>query len=463
MIFSGPNSGAAWGLSQILDAYRGIAELIYKKGASPNVTILNGTAAYMDRIADNSVDLICMDPPYYNNVQYAELSDYFYVWQRRTLADIYPDYFRRRLTNKRDEAVANPERDGGEKPAKAAYERLMGEIFSECRRVLKDDGILTLMFTHKSQDAWETLTRSLIDHGWSITASMPVESETQQGIHTKDTASAISSIFISCRKRQSESSEPSTWMGFGKTGVAQRIRQAVAEGLEEFASLGLNPVDEMVASYGRALRVLSESWPVLDGDEEVGPVRAMNEASRVVAEYQIRRITGGRLKVADLMPEAAMALTLFGIYGLGSFPFDEALNLSKSLNIALETKSGGYEVKGRSIGINNEANGGRRQAARADETGFFAPLCKKGSKLRLARPDERDPRRLEHPQTEWDVLHGLLMAYDKGDVPVATAYLEKFASEKKGLILALLEVWAAGMGDQELGKKARALSFGLKT
>ncbi|NOQ45472.1 MAG: hypothetical protein GQ559_02175 [Desulfobulbaceae bacterium] len=166
MILTGPNSGIAWGVAQEIDAYQGISALSYQEGRKFDLTIRNGTAAFLEGVDDGSVDLVCMDPPYYNNVQYAELSDYFYVWQRRTLADLYPDFFRRRLTNKQDEAVANPDRDGGTQSAKDAYERLMGELFTECRRVVKDDGILTMMFTHKSQNAWETLTRSLIEYGW---------------------------------------------------------------------------------------------------------------------------------------------------------------------------------------------------------------------------------------------------------------------------------------------------------
>lgn len=158
MIFTGPNSGAAWGLSQVVDAYKGMAELMQPvhehTGGDPPLRIICGTAGYMEAVADSSVDLVCMDPPYYNNVQYAELSDYFYVWQRRTLADLYPELFRRQLTDKRDEAVANPARDGGPEPAKAEYQRLMAEIFRECRRVLSDDGLMTLMFTHKEQAAW---------------------------------------------------------------------------------------------------------------------------------------------------------------------------------------------------------------------------------------------------------------------------------------------------------------------
>jgi adenine-specific DNA methylase len=147
LIYSGDNSGLEWGKSQVLDAYKGICELLGGSKAKP-AEVLHGSAANLS-VEDKSVDIICVDPPYYNNVQYAELSDYFYVWQKRTFGELYPDIFNRRLTNKRDEAVANPVRDGSAKEANVAYEQRMGEIFAECRRVLKDDGILTMMFTHK--------------------------------------------------------------------------------------------------------------------------------------------------------------------------------------------------------------------------------------------------------------------------------------------------------------------------
>ncbi len=468
MIFTGPNSGAAWGLSQVLDAYAGMAELMEPlhgnlNGSAPPVTIRCGTAAHTG-LPENTVDLVCIDPPYYNNVQYAELSDYFYVWQRRTLHDLYPDLFRRRLTNKSDEAVANPARDGSADNAAREYERLMGEIFTECRRVLKNDGIMTIMFTHKSQDAWEALTRSLIDSGWMITSSFPVDSEASESIHQKNMAAAASSIFLTCRKRGDEDSAPATWTGFGGTGVAGRVREAVREALEEFEPLRLNPVDEMVACYGRALHVLSEHWPVLDGDEPVSPVRAMNEASAVVAQHQIARLTRGRLRVEDLKPEAAMALTLYGIFGLADFPYDEALNLSRSLNIALEGRAGGYTISERMIGINDENRGRRAGRGSGDEenTGYHAPLLRRGSKLRLALPEERNKKRVEDPQTEWDILHGLILAYREGDVPVARAYLAQHAEGRFQLMLDLLSVWAAEMADDELRREAEALLFGLK-
>jgi hypothetical protein len=470
MIFTGPNSGAAWTLSQIASVYEQIAGYakeatpLIRSGELPPPTILYGTAAHMPSIGESTIDLICMDPPYYDNVQYGELSDYFYVWQRRTLADLYPELFTRRLVDKVNEAVANPARDGSAQAAKATYQRMMGEIFVECRRVLKENGILTLMFTHKSQDAWEALTRSLIEAGWTITAAFPVESEAAESLHQKDMAAAASSIFLSCRKRTTTDSTSAVWTGLAGRGVQQQIRSAVKEALIEFGPLHLTPVDEMVAAYGRALRVLSQQWPVMDGDEAVSPIRAMNEASRVVAEHQITRITRGRLAVEDLDPETAMALTLYGIWGLAPIAYDEALNLSRSLNIALSARPAGYHVEGRMIGINQGACGlrGRSRGAPAEETGYHAPLVRKGSKLRLARPEERHPRRMAHPQTDWDILHGLILAHRRGDIPVARAYLEEHAAQHQPRMLDLLDVWAAEITDPDLKREAETLRFGLR-
>jgi adenine-specific DNA methylase len=463
MIFSGPSSGAAWGLSQVLDAYKGMAELMTPAhdgtGGQPPITILNGTGAHIPQVPDDSVDLVCMDPPYYNNVQYAELSDFFYIWQRRTLRDLYPGVYNRRLTDKKAEAVANPFRDGGPGGAKTTYERMMGEIFRECRRTLKDDGLFTLMFNHKSQDAWETLTRALIDAGWVITACFPVESEGENSMHQKDLAAAASSIFISCRKRPSRDSETAIWeSAFGQIGIRHRIESAVRQGLSDFAPLRLNPVDEMVASYGKALQVLSSHWPVQDGDELVSPIKAMNEASRVVSQGRVSQITKGKVRVEDLDSETAMALTIFGIWELAEIAYDDILNLSRSLGIALDGKAGGYRVQDREIGI-NQAVGTRGRVKGAE--GYQAPLVRAGSKLRLALPEERHNARLSAPQTDWDRLQGLIAAYREGDIPVARAYLQMHAAENGERILDLLEVWAAEARDPDLKKQARAALYGL--
>ena len=458
LVYTGIDSGLSWGKSQVIDAYEGMCDLLGTKGKE-QIMIHNGSAASLD-VEDSSVDVICLDPPYYNNVQYAELSDYFYVWQKRIFRDIYPEWFSRRLTNKDDEAVANPVRDGSAKAADKVYEQRMSEIFAECRRVLKDDGVMTMMFTHKTQEAWETLTKALIENGWIITAAFPVDSESGSSLHQKDMAAAASSIFISCRKRDTSKKDFSVWKGFGNTGVLPKLREAVRNSLKEFEVLKLNSVDEMVASYGSALKVLSENWPVMDGDEQVTPIKAMREASTVVAQYQLTRLTNGVLSVNDVNAEAGIALTLFGIYGMNYLPYDDALSLSRSLNISLANKTAGYVVEGQMIGINAEVTG--KNANNDEFEGYFAPVVRKTNKLRLVKPEERAKKRLQKPQTEWDIMQGLIMAYREGEIPVARAYMDEHAQGKEEKVIGVLKVWADGCGSEELRKEAQRILFGLK-
>ena len=456
MPYAGPASGLKWALSQVADAYKGISELVVPLSRSQYenfpLRIINGTAGNMSQVESGSVDLVCFDPPYYDNVQYGELSDFYYVWQKRGLRDVFPALFSRRLVNKTDEAVANPARDGSAANAKSAYERMMVDIFSECRRVLCGGGVMTLMFAHKKQEAWETLIRSLIESGWVITACMPVESESGYSTHQMNMASAASTIFITCRKRLDEDTEPAAWQGIGGTGVAARIRTAVRDGLKEFERLNLSPVDEMIAGFGRALQVLSERWPVHDGDDVVSPVQAMTAASAVVAAHQITRITAGRLSVEDLDTETGIALTILGAFGTAEFAFDDARNLANALNVALEEKKGNYTALDRQVGLATQQAGAT----------YAAPLVKSGSKVRLAVPEERLSARLETPQTAWDRLHGLIAAYREGEDVLVRAYFEKQCLDHTQLSMDLLEVYRAEIADEKLQKEVDWVRFALE-
>lgn len=149
----------------------------------PNITLSNKSADALDHISDHSIDAVVMDPPYYDNVMYAELSDFFYVWLKRTAGYVYPELFTRMLTDKENEAVANPAKFKGEKKPKDLayhdYRNRMAAIFAECHRVLTDDGVLMLMFTHKATGAWDALAKGLMDAGFVISASWPVNTEAE--------------------------------------------------------------------------------------------------------------------------------------------------------------------------------------------------------------------------------------------------------------------------------------------
>ena len=150
---------------------------------------------------------------------------------------MFPELFRRQLTDKENEAVANPARFAGEPGARALagrdYQQRMAAIFAECRRVLKGDGIMTLMFTHKATGAWDALTTGLIEAGFVITASWPVNTEAEGSLHIKDKAAANSTIFLVCRPRQTGPLRPS------RGGNARTVHEASSAAYGDERSGGL--------------------------------------------------------------------------------------------------------------------------------------------------------------------------------------------------------------------------------
>ena len=267
------------------------------------VTITCKSGDNLDHIEDGSVDVVVMDPPYYDNVMYAELSDFFYVWLKRTAGHVFPELFRRHLTDKENEAVANPARFAGQPGAKALagrdYQQRMAAIFAECRRVLKADGVMTLMFTHKATGAWDALTTGLIEAGFIITASWPVNTEAEGSLHIKDKAAANSTIFLVCRPRETGlatavgdasavreappaygDEAPTVYWEDVEPGVARAVRLRV----EEFQEAGIGGVDLYLASFGPALEEFSRHWPLRRGTPREKPAARRRQRQRVLFE-----------------------------------------------------------------------------------------------------------------------------------------------------------------------------------
>ena len=232
----------------------------------PPITITCKPGDSLDHIEDGSIDVVVMDPPYYDNVMYAELSDFFYVWLKRTAGHIFPELFRRHLTDKDNGAVANPAKFKGEKGASALagrdYQERMASIFAECRRALKSDGVMTLMFTHKAASAWDALTKGLMEAGFAITASWPINTEAEGSMHIKNKAAANSTIFLVCRPRigDMEAEQDLYW-----EDVEPLVAKAVRTRVKEFQDAGIAGVDLYLASFGPALEEFSRHWPLKRG------------------------------------------------------------------------------------------------------------------------------------------------------------------------------------------------------
>jgi adenine-specific DNA methylase len=328
-----------WVLDQVVDAYRGIAKLAGSQ-TKLDLNIIQGSATNLDQVETASLEAIVVDPPYHDNVMYAECSNFFYVWMKRSLGDAYPNFFKDELTNKDDEAVANLARfaDFGKKKKELAskdYERKMAGAFGEMNRSLKEDGVLTVMFTHKKVEAWDTLATSLIGAGFAIHASWPVHTESEHSLHQAKKNSAASTIFITCRKR-SPQTETIWW-----EDLKPVIRQVARDKASEFEKLGIKGVDLYISTFGPVLQVLSERWPVLSGElDERGnpkPLRpevALDLAREEVINLRKRGLLMGRALSFD--PATDWYLMAWDAFQAAEFPGDEARKLALSLGMDME-------------------------------------------------------------------------------------------------------------------------------
>lgn len=343
------------------DLFGQLNSSVDEPGSLPSLTTITCRSAdKLDHIDQNSIDVVVMDPPYYDNVMYAELSDFFYVWLKRTAGYVEPGLFLRQLTDKEHEAVANPARYKGQKGAKELagrdYQERMAAIFTECKRVLKSEGVLTLMFTHKATGAWDALTTGLMKAGFTITASWPINTEAEGSLHIKDKSAANSTIFLACRPRVQEpaTAEKRYW-----EDVEPLVARAVRERVQKFQDAGIAGVDLYLASFGPALEKFSEYWPLERGTprpqtelakkrkrqadlfpEEVDPYAvspedALTAARREVKNWRLEQLTHRKART-DMDPVTAWFVLAWDAFKAPTFEYDEALRLARAVGVDLE-------------------------------------------------------------------------------------------------------------------------------
>lgn len=341
------------------------------------IIITCGSGDSLPHIADASVDAVVMDPPYYDNVMYAELADFFYVWLKRTAGLLYPEQFSSYLTDKDREAVANSAKfrdfskvkgsGGAKKRASRDYQERMQAIFTEQRRVLKPDGLMVLMFTHKATGAWDALAKGLVDAGFTITASWPVNTEAEGSLHIKDKNAAKSTIFLVCRPRPPVAADAEvTYWEDVEPKVVEVVRKRVAQFQEE----GIGGVDLYLSCFGPALQVFSEYWPMKRGranqkpapargaqlqlieDEEwdpyaVRPEDALMAARRAVKDWRMEQLATVK-RQAHLDPVSEFFVLAWDAFKAPEFPADEALKLARVVGVNFDEQLRGkvLDLKG---------------------------------------------------------------------------------------------------------------------
>ena len=362
-------NGLAWAIENVFEAWEKIARLPRADGASAVQTTL-GSATALPGIADGSISTVVVDPPYDDNVQYSELADFFYVWLKRTQGHRHPDWFATYLCDHDEEAVVNTSRfrpDGttaaaARERARAHYRELMTGTFRECHRVLQDDGVLTVMFTHKKQEAWEALFTALIQSGFTITATWPIKTESEHSLHQARKNSAQSTVFLVARKR-----DPEAGTGYFDRAMQAEIRQRAESAADRLQKEGLNAVDQLVGSFGPALEVYSRYAEVrTDTGEEVGVDRAIAIASDAVSNWRIQQLAARGLQGVEA--EGRFALLCWDVLGAAEFRFNEAKLLGHAVGMDVAQLVDAGLVSRKADKINMLSAKGRRRARAIEDT-----------------------------------------------------------------------------------------------
>ena len=382
---------------------KAVSEAVSRAPANFTSCVLQADAAsrdYRDAV-------VSTDPPYYDNIGYSDLSDFFYVWLRRSLEDVHPSLFSTMLVPKAEELVANPYRHGGRDGARDFFEDGFRTVFANARRSANPAYPMTVYYAFKQSETnaagrtstgWSTILEGMIRSGWTITATWPMRSERGGRMTSVGTNALASSIVLVLRPRPEDA--PMT----DRRSLMRELRRTLPEAVETLRSGGIAPVDLAQAAIGPGMSVFSRYSRVISPDgTDMSVSEALTQINAVLDE-----VLGEQ--EGDLDPDTRWCLTWFDAHGFTEGPYGEAETLASARNASIDAlKRSGVLTSG----------GGR--------VGLIAPAD---------LPDDYDPRtddRISH----WEVVLHLARALDRRGIDEAGRLLS--AAAERGLDADILQ------------------------
>jgi putative DNA methylase len=373
---------------------------------------LEGIATQLDArsaFANRESILVSTDPPYYDNIGYGNLSDFFYVWLRRSLKDVFPDLFSTLLTPKSQELVATPYRFKGDKvAAKQHFEEGLAAVFSEARRTMDPRFPMTVYYAFKQSESesldpegvatvgritlttgWETLLEALLRAGFQITATWPIRASQNWRMTSMGTNALATYIVLACRPRADDAPLAT------RKEFHSQLREELPEALKPLQQGSIAPVDLAQAAIGPGMAVFSRYSRVIEADGSSMKVRlALGIINQVLDEALAEH-------ESDYDAATRWAVAWFDEFGFKDGPFGRAEQLSKAKNTAVD----GMERDG--------------------------ILRSHAGKVRLLRRDELDPSwdpTTDKRLTLWEVTHHLVRSLDEAGESGASRILRKVGS-----------------------------------
>jgi putative DNA methylase len=312
--------------------------------------VLQADARNSDSVVLPGSALVVTDPPYFGQINYADLSDYFYLWLRRALREVHPDLFGTMASPKSGELTANPARHAGSADAARKY-FIDGftEVFTNLQKASRSDLPMLVVYAHKQDEreedglistGWEALLEAVLLSGLSVVGTWPVEASSLTKMIAQGANSLSSYVILVCRPR------PTTATATDRRGFIAELREKLPPELRSLQQAGIAPVDVAQAAIGPGMAVFSRHARVNEPDGTAMSVRvALKLINDVVAAAQSEQ-------VGDVSQDSRWCLEWFSTYGFESGPFGKADQLARSKDTSVASlqragvlRSGGNKVR----------------------------------------------------------------------------------------------------------------------
>ncbi|TFE80009.1 MULTISPECIES: DUF1156 domain-containing protein [Micrococcus] len=277
--------------------------------------------------------LVATDPPYYDNIGYSDLSDFFYVWLRRSLRDVHPDLFATMLVPKAEELVANPYRHAGKEGASKFFEEGFQRVFARARESASEAFPIAVYYAFKQQElasegvtstGWATLLEGMIGAGWTITATWPVRSERAGRMISVGTNALASSIVLSLRPRAVTAAPAS------RRGFVSALKSELPTALSEMQQGAIAPVDLAQSTIGPGMAIFSRYSSVLENDGTPMSVKTALGLINQVLDEVLSENDG------DLDADSRFCLKWYLQYGWDAAPYGAADVLATAINTSVD-------------------------------------------------------------------------------------------------------------------------------
>ncbi|MCY3889482.1 MAG: DUF1156 domain-containing protein [bacterium] len=284
------------------------------------------------RVQECAGSVISTDPPYYDNISYADLSDFFYVWLRRNLADVWPDECSTLLTPKAEELIANRYRTGSKLEAEERFESGMAEFMAQAAESQTADIPATIYYAYKATETrdgevratgWDTFLQAVVAAGLQVNATWPIRSENSSRLIAQGTNALASSIVLACRPRPASASLAT------RGEFIAALREELPEAVRILQSGNIAPVDMAQSTIGPGIKVFSRYAKVVEADGSAMPV----SAALAIINDVLGEVLDG--EEAELDRDTRFALTWFSEHGYGPGPSGDADSVANAKNTSL--------------------------------------------------------------------------------------------------------------------------------